>query len=386
MHMAARPGWRVGFLGREGSAAPSGPGGMGWWRYPAPEAPSGHPYLARSDQAVRHGQAVARACTRLIADGFRPDVVVAHPGWGEALFIPDILPAARLLSYCEYFYDGASADLGYIPETAVGLDARLRMRVWNGHLLLALDAMHRGFSPTAWQRDLHPAPYRDRIAVAHEGVDTDQVAPRRDAAFRLPDGRMLTEDDEVITYVARNLEPYRGFPNLVRALPELLALRPLAQVVICGGDGVSYGSLPPSGGSWRQAMQSETALDVGRVHFTGRLAWADYLTLLRVSRLHLYPSVPFVLSWSCIEAMSAGCVVLASDTAPVREVIVDGVNGFLVDSRDPAAIACRAAALLGRPHLLAPVRLAARRTVLERFHLADCLARQTALITQLSEE
>jgi len=184
----------------------------------------------------------------------------------------------------------------------------------------------------------------------------------------------------VLTFVARDLEPVRGFTLLMRALPDLLRLRPEAHVLICGGDGVSYGRPPPGGQTWRDVMLRENPVDPGRVHFVGKLPRPAYLDLLGVSALHLYLTVPFVLSWSCVEALAAGCLLLGSDVAPVREVIEDGINGFLVDARDPAAVARRAAELLEHRLSLGAVRRTAREHALARFDVRDCLAAQTRLI------
>ena len=366
-----------------------GDGGSGgrirWLSYasPAPAFPETHHYLRRAEVAVRRGQAVARACLTLKKEGFEPDLVIGHPGWGETMFLRDILPRTSILSYCELFYQPDGQDTGYIPETSINLDGKCRIRVWNADLLTALSTMDRGLSPTQWQRDQHPSAFRDRISVVHEGVDTAEVAPRSDARFDVPGGPSFLVGNEVVTFVARDLEPVRGFNMLMQALPELLRRRPNAQVVICGGDNVSYGRRPPGGGAWRDTLLKQFPLDPARVHFVGKLARPDYLNLLRISALHLYLSVPFVLSWSCIEALACGCLVLGSDVAPVREVLGDGVNGFLVDARDSELLARRAADLLARRALLASVRQTARDGAIARFELGQCLARQTRLVAEL---
>lgn len=339
-----------------------------------------HPYLRATEAAVLNGQATVRAIRSLLANGFRPDIVLVHPGWGDALFLPHILPGVPMIAYAEFFYRRCGADLDFDPDLSADLDRRCALELRNAPLLLALEAATAAIAPTRWQRDLHPASYRRRIRVIHEGVDTRRVHPDPAACFLLPDGRALTRADEVVTYVARDLEPHRGFPALMRALPTVLAARPRAEVVICGGDGISYGRPPPGGGSWRAALLAELGPLPPRVHFVGRLPYERYVSLLQVSRLHLYLSAPFVLSWSCLEAMAAGCLVLASDTAPVREVIRDGVNGMLVDPRDQAALARRVAELLETSAAQTPLRVAARRTVLDRFRRDRAIARQISLI------
>lgn len=381
-YLAADQRNKVVFIG-EGNRG--GGGNIRWMRYrpPAPAASQTHHYLRRAELAIRRGQTVARTCLALMTDGFKPDVIIGHPGWGETMFLRDVLPDTPILSYCELFYQPEGQDTGYIPETRIDLDGRCRIRAWNADLLTALNTMDRGLSPTQWQREQHPDVFRNRIAVVHEGVDTIEVAPRSDARFDVLGGPSFSVGDEVVTFVARDLEPVRGFNMLMRSLPELLRRRPDAHVVICGGDGVSYGRRPPGGGTWRDAMLKQFPLDPARVHFVGKLARLDYLNLLRISALHLYLSVPFVLSWSCIEALACGCLVLGSDVAPVREVLEDGVNGFLVDARDSELLARRAADLLARRALLGPVRQTARNAAIARFDLGRCLAEQTRLVTEL---
>lgn len=377
--LAARPGHQVVMATR---SPPASIAGVRTVRYRLAGAPAKatHPDARAAEGAVLAGRAALGAVLALRRDGFVPDAIIAHPGWGDALFLRDALPAARIILYCEYFWRSSGADVGFACDTATSLDAQCRLRMQNAALLAALEAADALYAPTAWQRDLHPAWLRDRITVIHDGIDPVRVRPDPAARFVLPDGGVLTEADEVVTYVARGLEPQRGFPQLMRALPGLLARRPQARVVICGADRICY-SYPPQGfASWREAMLAELGGLPARVHFVGALGYDDYLSLLQVSALHLYPSVPFVLSWSTTEAMAAGCVVLGSDTQPVREFIRDGRNGFLVDMREPAAIAARAAALLARRAALGPVRRAARATILKRCALADCLARQEALI------
>jgi len=375
---------RVVFLGQRVSQSP---GNVRWLRYPAQRSPrpTTHHYVHRFESSVRRGQGVVRACMALRDEGFRPDLIVAHPGWGETLFLRDLMPRSVILSYCEMFYRAEGQDGNYIPETTLDLDGICRLRAWNADLLTALDTMDAGIAPTAWQRAQHPAVYHRHITVGHDGVDLNEVAPDPNAVFSLPDGRRLTQADEVVTFVARNLEPVRGFLSLMRALPTLLRLRPRAHIVICGDDGVSYGKPPGNGGTWRQAALREVQINPLRVSFVGRLARPQYLTLLQVSSLHLYLSVPFVLSWSCAEALAAGCIVLGSDVAPVREVLQDGVNGFLVDSRDPDAVGLRAADLLAQASGLGAVRERARQTAFEQFDLRRCLAAQHRLIAGLTQ-
>jgi glycosyltransferase involved in cell wall biosynthesis len=358
--------------------------------YPNPQGPGRqtHPYLRGLEGHVRRGQAVFRATQQVTTAGFKPDVVLAHPGWGEALFLRDAFPRARHVQYLEFFYRSEGADVNFDPEFPSTVDDAARVRVKNATQLISFDAADAGISPTAWQKSCYPKDWQPRIEQLHEGIDTDLVRPDPDAQITLGQGAdqiTLTRRDQVITYVARNLEPYRGFHKLMRALPAILEQHPKAQVLIVGGDDVSYGGLPKHASSFRALYTAQwpATLDRKRVHFLGRLAYADYLKVLQVSSLHLYLTYPFVLSWSLLEALSAGCQVLASDTAPVTEVIQEGFNGFLTSFHDVDALADKVAQLLASPDAAPLVRQRARQTVVDHYDLkTKCLP---ALVRYLTD-
>jgi glycosyltransferase involved in cell wall biosynthesis len=344
---------------------------------------STHHYLRLYENSVLHGQQVVRVCQDLAREGWIPDIVLAHPGWGESLFIKDVFQNTPILSYCEFYYTGQGADVGFDPAAPATIDDLCRARARNAHLLLSLEAADRGWSPTRWQRSRHPQALQPKIETIFDGIDTHAVRPDPAARLTLPNGHVLTPQDEVITYVARNLEPYRGFPSFMRALPAILAARPNAQVVVIGGDGVSYGAPPAEGGSWREVMQREVNLDPERVHFLGKVPHGRFVAALQVSSLHLYLTMPFVLSWSFMEAMAAGCLVLGSRTAPVEEMLVEGENGFFTDFFDPVQIAQDVERALSHPDRQA-VRRAARQTILDRYDLTQCLQQQLSLIETVS--
>ncbi|WP_085552260.1 glycosyltransferase family 4 protein [Azospirillum agricola] len=346
--------------------------------------PPTHPYLLSTENAVLHGQEVARVLLSLRKEGSVPDIVVGHPGWGETLFVKDVLPQVPYLSYCEFYYGAQDRDFGFDPVYPPDLDARLSLRMRNTPLLLALESCDRGIAPTEWQRATHPEPFRSKIATIHDGVDTAGLRPDPAARVTLPDGRVLTPGDPVVTYAARNLEPYRGFPNFLRAVPRILDARPDATILIVGGDETSYGAGPPEGGTWREAMLREVPADPARVVFLGHLPYDRFLAAIGVSRVHVYLTYPFVLSWSMLEVMALGRVVVGSDTAPVREVIRHGENGLLADFFSPEAIADRVIDVLADPGAFAPLGRAARRTVIDRYARPDCLARQTRLIHDMA--
>ena len=351
---------------------------------PRPVNPQTHHYLHQYEDAVLHGQAAARACIALDQGGFHPDLVIAHPGWGESLFLKDIWPNTPLLNYAEFFYRAFGADVNFDPEQPLDINTVCKLRARNAHLLLALEAADRTLCPTEWQKSVQPAAFHDRISVLFNGVDAAAVTPDAQARLRLPNGRALSAEDEVVSYVARNLEPVRGFHTLMRALPRLCAERPKAQIVILGHDGPGYGWNTPSGVSWRQKMLAEVEIDPDRVHFLGIVPYAEYLSLLRISAAHVYLTAPFVLSWSMVEAMAAGCLVIGSRTPPVEELIRHGENGLLVDFFSPAELADTVASALAEPAAFADLRRAARETVLQDYSLAACLPRQLALLGEMT--
>ncbi len=320
----------------------------------------------------------AQAMEKMKSCGFVPDLVVAHSGWGEALFVKAVFPGARLLVYAEYFYGSDSGDLGFDPEfSRQSVLSRQRSAINNLHLMQALVECDAAVSPTYFQQAQHPTELQSKISVIHDGIDTQRFVPDpRSSVFLANAGVKLTAADEVITFVARQLEPYRGYHTFMRALPELLTLRPNARVVIVGGDGVSYGSSPPPGLTWKQLFLDEvkSKLDDRRVHFVGRVSHETLTKLLQISSVHVYLTYPFVLSWSVLEAMSMGCLVVASNTAPVREVIENNRNGLLTDFFDAPALAQRIAEALAQLQALADCRRQARQTVVERFDLKSvCL-------------
>ena len=339
--------------------------------YPAPprSGDSTHPYVRSFDEAVRRGQQVIQTLAAYKQQGLEPDVIVAHPGWGDAFFLREFFPGARIVGLFEYYYHARGADVGFDPETPSKLEDVFRLRMLNTTQLLALDSCDEGFSPTEWQRSRFPAMWQERLSVLHEGIDTARVAPDAGASFTLPNGAVLKAGDEVLTYVSRDLEPYRGFHVFMRALPAILQARPQCQVLIVGADGSSYGPKAVGAESHRQKYLAEVAgkLDLSRMHFLGALPFGDYVKVLQVSRLHVYLTYPFILSWSMLEAMSAGCLVLASSTPPVEEVITDGENGLLFPFRSHDVLATRAIDALSTPESFTRLRQRARESVVRKY-------------------
>ncbi|RED14116.1 glycosyltransferase family 4 protein [Pontivivens insulae] len=378
--LAQDPGNRVVYITLENKPVPAGVAPVRYKLHRSAGKETHH-YLRRTEEAVLYGQAVARKAFDLRSQGFNPDVMIGHPGWGETLYLKDIWPNAKLISYCEFYYRSRGSDFGFDKEFPDQVDAVFANRTKNAQHLLALEAADALYAPTDWQARQFPAPYQPLIHRIHDGINCALVRPDPDAQYTTRSGRTFKVGDPVITYVSRYLEPYRGFHQFMRALPRTLADNPDAHVVLVGAETGGYGRKPAENQTWKQRILAEIGpLPQDRVHFEDRVPYGNYLKLLQVSAVHPYLTYPFVLSWSCLEAMAAGCVIVGSNTAPVQEVIDDGAQGVLTDFFDPEALSSKLSDVLQNPGRYAGMRVAARERVLERFELQKCLARLTDLI------
>ena len=402
-----------------------------------------HPWIKDMQTKVIRGEACLKTAARLRdEEGYYPDVIVAHPGWGESLFVKDVWPQSRLGIYCELYYKAKGVDSGFDPEfysnnkdDEVTAESRFRLRNWNNHV--HFEMADAGISPTNWQASTFPDAFRNEISVIFDGIDTDAIAPTSEATLSLSvaatgqkvklmsaksrpwmmnnsHGSLDDDAQEVITFINRNLEPYRGFHIFMRALPELLRRRPNARVLIVGGTGSGYGAEPnprdyDGRTTWREIFTDEVSPRLAdpthwhRVHFVGKLAHHDLITMLQLSTVHVYLTYPFVLSWSLIESMSAGCAIVASDTPPLREVITDHVTGRLVPFFDtteddaattsttstnqeerPSILVETIIELLNDPEQRLRLGKQARALAKERYDLETiCLPQQLAWIDQL---
>lgn len=359
-------------------------------------APGVHPWVSDFETKTIRGEACFRAALKMRAEGYAPDVIVAHHGWGESLFLKDVWPQARMGIYCEFFYRTEGADTGFDPEFASTDEGDIcRLRLKNLNNLLHFEVAHAGLSPTHWQASTFPEAFRQRISVVHDGIDTEALAPnpRVSLSIRTADGRQvtLTRADEVVTFVNRNLEPYRGYHVFMRALPELLRRRPRARVLIVGGNEVSYGAKPAQGRSWKDIFIEEVRGQIpdddwARVHFLGNVPHHLFTAMQQLSTVHVYLTYPFVLSWSLLEAMSCGCAIVASDTMPLREAIRHGDTGRLVGFFDGQALVREVCDLLDHPAERARLGAAARAFARERYDLKTvCLPGQVAWVEGLME-
>ena len=348
-----------------------------------------HPWAADLHLKSFRAEAVARVAFLLLERGFRPDLVIGHPGWGELLAIKDVLPGIPVLHQLEFVYQLYGADYGFDQEfSPANWEAASRLRLRRLPQLLAFHDLDHAIAPTHWQASTAPQEFADRISVIHEGIDTDLIRPNPNVKIELgKSGIAFSRGDEVITYAARNLEPYRGFHVFMRMLPKLQSLRPGCHVLIVGGDEVSYGNQPPCGRTWRQRMLSELdgKIDLSRIHFLGKVTHSNLHKVFQVSACHIYLTYPFVLSWSMLEAMSCGTLVIGSDTPPVREVIKHGANGILVDFFDFEALANQLADVLHNSKSYDTLARAGRSTIREYYDRQKiCLPQRLSLVKQLA--
>lgn len=337
-------------------------------------------------ECVGAGYGAAMAAARLRDEGFVPDIVLGHTGWGELLFMKQVLPDVPILGLFEYYYRSTGGPVGFDPEEPPGEATPFLLQARNAVPNSNILAVDQGVVPTRWQRDCFPPSFHDKLHVCHDGIRTDRLLPDPDANVELGRAGRLTRDDEILTFVARNMERTRGFHTFMRALPAIQKARPNARALIVGGSGSSYGRSSDEDGGFRAELEREVGhlIDWDRVHFLGQIPYASFMNVVRISRCHIYLTMPFVLSWSLLEAMSMQATIVASDVAPVREVIDHGENGLLVDFHAPDALAAQVAEVLAKPDAFAHLGPAARARVERDYDfLTVCLPDHVARINAL---
>lgn len=340
------------------------------------------------EEATGAGFGAMQAAKKIEAkEGFRPDIIIGHTGWGELTFFKQLWPDVPIIGFFEYYYNMTGGSVGFDPKEPISEHAPYLMQARNAVPLANIEVVDQGHCPTDWQRDRFPPSFKTRVYVCHDGIRTDKLVPNRKVKLGLGRlGRDITRDDEIITFVARNLERTRGFHILMRALPRILQERPAARILIVGGNDVSYGGKSKIPGGLRAEMEAELGdrVDWQRVHFLGQVPFPEYQKLIQVSRCHIYMTMPFVLSWSLLESMSMGATVVAADVAPVREAITHGETGLLVDFFDPDALASQVIKVLARPKDHAHLGVAARAHVVDTYDfLTRCLPEHIRQINAL---
>lgn len=339
------------------------------------------------EETCGNGLGAALAAVKLREAGFTPDIILGHVGWGELTFLKEVWPDTPIIGYFEYYFLARGGSVGFDPEFPASDHAPFIMHARNAVNFANIQTVDLGQSPTAWQRDTFPESFHSSIYVRHDGIRTDILRPNADASVMLGRlNRSVTVEDEIFTYMARNMEPTRGFHVFMRALPDILAARPEARVLIIGGSETSYGRSSGAKGGYRAEMEAEVGdrVDWDRVHFLGKVPYADYQKIIQISRCHIYLTVPFVLSWSLLESMSMGATIVASGTPPVREVITHGENGLLVDFFDPSGLARQVVEVLERPGDFAHLGHAARAHMLRHYDFRTrCLPEHVARINAL---
>lgn len=322
------------------------------------------------DTQASTAMAVKTVCDGLKKRGFVPDVIVGHAGWGELMFIGDAYPDVPIAGYFEYYFIPKGGCVGYDPEFPEAADVSALLHARNAMNYLTYVRCAAGFTASEWQKQTYPPLLHDKMQVLHEGIRTDRLTPDHtsDISVTARD-RTFSRDDEIVTYIARNLEPIRGTHTMLRSLPTLQRLRPKAQLVVIGADGISYGRAFAGPDTFRQRLMKELGdtVDWSRVHFAGQVPYGDLISLLRVSRAHVYLTAPFVISWSMMEAMALEKVVIASDNAPVRQFIEPGKTGLLVDFFNPVRLGETIASVLEKPADYMPIGQAARREIVEKY-------------------
>lgn len=386
LYLAANPENEVLFLAKVNNINASLKGvKLALYKEPPAPAKETHPYLSTAAQAIAEGQQTVRVLEEMRRrEGYVPDVVVGHTGWGNLLFLKDVYPEVPVLGYFEWYYHAQHSDSCWWPDESLSLDGQMSVRMKNAHHLLSLEACDAGYTPTRWQYDQFPEEFRYKLTVQHDGIDTEFCRPSaKPVGLKLEDvGIDFAAGTEIVTYVSRGFEVFRGFPYFMDAMRLLLKKRPKLHVIVVGADRVCYGAKLP-GTSYLKEEKKKGGFDEKRLHFVGVRNRGDYRKILQASSCHVYLTRPFVLSWSMLEAMSFGCPLVASKTPPVEEVVTDGVNGLLAEFRSPRHIARRVEEVLDDRALAARLGLKARQTILERYELQRSLSRIEDLMYRL---
>ncbi len=334
--------------------------------------------LNGTEDFIRHAASLALAAEKLKQGGWYPDLIHVHTGWGVGAFLQDVFPRARFIKYCEWFYQNQGSDAGFLDQDRP-IEARIMTSLLNLPILAELGRADRMIAPTAWQRSQFPPWLQPCIDIVPDGIDMEAFAPDGAACFTLKDGPILRAGDRIVTYVARGADPYRGFSQFIAALEALQQRDPKVEALIAGDRKVYYGAGAGTESHFHDVMRT-ARLDPARTHFLGRIDTQAYIKLLQVSAVHVYLTVPFVLSWSMLEAMATGCLVIGSDTQPVTEFITDQHNGRLCNFFDSVRLAELIKQALDSRQALSSLRAKARETIRQRWSLETAISRHMSVM------
>ena len=313
--------------------------------------------------------------------GFIPDLIIGH-SWGNSIFAKDVFPQTPYISYIEWYYNCENSDVDFLDNN-ININQRAELTCKNSHILQDLVKADLLLTPTEWQKQQIPEIFRSKVKVIHEGINTQFFKPDEDVRFKVPDTDIvLTRKDKVLTYATRGMEEYRGFPEFMEAASILMQKEPNLHVVIAGEDKVCYGRRLV-GTTFKAEMLKKFKYDMSRLHFVGKLDYDDYIKLLQVSSAHIYLTYPFILSWSMLEAMAAGCVIIASDTPPVTEYMQDNYNGILVGFNDINAIVEKTTDVINNREKYAEISENASKTIIERCELKGMLNKYINMINSI---
>jgi len=338
-----------------------------------------HPALISTERAVIMGQAGYAALLKLKQKGYRPDIIMSHSGWGASMFLKDLFPDAKLLTYFEWYYHCHGSDGDFFRDEPYGPNDELRLRMKNTPILHDLAAMDWGQSPTKFQHSKLPKIFQKNVSVLHDGVDVDYFSPVEGTKLKVGD-KTFTAEDEVITYVARGMEEYRGFPQFMEAVSILQQQRSNLQVIILGNDRVAYGAKRTDGKTYKQWALEEFTFDHDRLHFMGLMPLEYLRDMMRITSAHIYLTAPFVLSWSLMEAMSAGALIVGSDTEPLHEMITHGENGLLVPFFEVDKLVAQVNQVLDKKMNYQTLKDAARKTIVSNYSTRDLLPKYKQLL------
>lgn len=384
--LVKRDGWHATFVSQTApSAGQTHSGGVERITYKVKAgATEQNHYCSRTfENAIWHTHAVFEALAA--RPDIKPDLIVGHSGFGSTLFLRELYGDVPIINYFEYFYATRNSDMDFRPDFPSQQIDSLRAKARNATLLLDLDNCTAGYSPTRWQRDRLPTLYHDKVEVIFDGVDTNIWKPMPESN-RIIQNRKIPESTKIISYATRGMESMRGFDIFMKAANILSKMRKDVLFVIAGQDRVCYGgdSRHIGGMSFKQWVLSRDSYDLSRFWFTGLLPPPELALLFNLTDVHVYLTVPFVLSWSLVDAMACGATILASDTGPVREMITDGETGVLHEFFDAEGMARSMNEILNRPGDFQHLGRNASQKVMDQYSLDVCLPKLKQYYTQVA--